>query len=52
MFMKKEQKLVVIAKTYDLILWSCNHASRIRKVSTVTSPTLGTLCSTAASATA
>ena len=26
--MKKTQKLVVITKTYDLILWSCNHTGR------------------------
>ncbi len=26
--MKKEQELIVITKTYDLILWSCNHTSR------------------------
>src|SRR3954453_10833879 len=26
--MKKDQKLIVITKTYDLILWSCNHTSR------------------------
>lgn len=26
--MKQEQELVVISKTYDLILWSCNHTSR------------------------
>jgi hypothetical protein len=26
--MKKEQELVVITKTYDLILRSCNHTSR------------------------
>jgi hypothetical protein len=26
--MKKEQELVVITKTYDLILWSCNHTSK------------------------
>ena len=23
--MKKDQELIVITKTYDLILWSCNH---------------------------
>ena len=26
--MKKVQELIVITKTYDLILWSCNHTSR------------------------
>src|SRR5208282_4813421 len=26
--MGKEQELIVITKTYDLILWSCNHTSR------------------------
>jgi hypothetical protein len=26
--MKKTEELVVINKTYDLILWSCNHTSR------------------------
>jgi hypothetical protein len=26
--MKKDQELIVITKTYDLILWSCNHTSR------------------------
>ena len=26
--MKKNEELTVIAKTYDLILWSCNHTSR------------------------
>ena len=26
--MKKDQELIVITKTYDLILWSCNHASK------------------------
>ena len=26
--MKKTDELVVITKTYDLILWSCNHTSR------------------------
>src|SRR6516162_257844 len=26
--MSKNQELIVITKTYDLILWSCNHASR------------------------
>jgi hypothetical protein len=25
---KKDQELIVITKTYDLILWSCNHTSR------------------------
>ena len=25
--MKKDQELIVITKTYDLILWSCNHTS-------------------------
>ena len=27
--MKKTEELVVITKTYDLILWSCNHTSRL-----------------------
>src|SRR6201988_2346924 len=26
--MKKSEELTVITKTYDLILWSCNHTSR------------------------
>jgi 23S rRNA-intervening sequence protein len=26
--MKKDQELIVITKTYDLILWSCNHTSQ------------------------
>ena len=26
--MKKAEELVVITKTYDLILWSCNHTRR------------------------
>jgi len=26
--MGKEQELIVIAKTYDLILWSCNHTGK------------------------
>jgi len=26
--MKKDQELIVITKTYDLILWSCHHTSR------------------------
>jgi hypothetical protein len=26
--MKKSEELLVITKTYDLILWSCNHTSR------------------------
>jgi hypothetical protein len=26
--MKKEQELIVITKTYDLILWSCNHTGK------------------------
>ena len=26
--MKKNAELVVITKTYDLILWSCNHTGR------------------------
>ena len=26
--MKKQAELIVITKTYDLILWSCNHTSR------------------------
>ena len=25
---KKDQELIVITKTYDLILWSCQHTSR------------------------
>jgi 23S rRNA-intervening sequence protein len=28
MSMRKEQELTIITKTYDLILWSCNHTSR------------------------
>jgi hypothetical protein len=26
--MNREQELIVITKTYDLILWSCNHTSK------------------------
>src|SRR5437660_5624591 len=26
--MAKDQELIVITKTYDLILWSCNHTSQ------------------------
>jgi hypothetical protein len=26
--MKKQEELVIITKTYDLILWSCNHTGR------------------------
>ena len=26
--MKKDQELIVITKTYDQILWSCNHTSK------------------------
>ena len=26
--MKKDQELIVITKTYDLILWSCNHTGK------------------------
>jgi len=26
--MKKDQELIVTTKTYDLILWSCNHTSK------------------------
>jgi len=26
--MKKDQELIVITKSFDLILWSCNHTSR------------------------
>jgi hypothetical protein len=26
--MKKDQELTVVTKTYDLILWSCNHTSK------------------------
>ena len=26
--MRKQEELAVITKTYDLILWSCNHTSR------------------------
>ena len=26
--MQKDQELIVVTKTYDLILWSCNHTSR------------------------
>ena len=26
--MKKDQELIVITKTYDLVLWSCNHTSK------------------------
>ena len=29
--MKKTEELVVITKTYDLILWSCNHTSRFAR---------------------
>lgn len=26
--MKNQERLVIITKTYDLILWSCNHTGR------------------------
>ncbi len=26
--MKRDEELTVITKTYDLILWTCNHVSR------------------------
>ena len=26
--MKKNEELMVITKTYDLVLWSCNHTSK------------------------
>ena len=26
--MKKNEELIIITKTYDLILWSCNHTGR------------------------
>ena len=26
--MKKQEELVIITKTYDLILWRCNHTGR------------------------
>jgi hypothetical protein len=26
--MKRKQELIVITRTYDLILWSCNHTSK------------------------
>ena len=26
--MNKQEELVIITKTYDLILWSCNHTGR------------------------
>ncbi len=29
--MKKGEELVIITKTYDLILWSCDHTSRFPK---------------------
>ena len=28
MSIQKDQELTVITKTYDLILWSCNHTSK------------------------
>src|SRR5437660_9413205 len=28
MSMKKDEELIVITKTYDLILWSCNHTGK------------------------
>src|SRR5262245_15134218 len=28
MSMKKDEELTVITKTYDLILWSCNHTGK------------------------
>ena len=41
--MKKQDELVVITRTYDLILWSCNHTGRFprqhRFVPTLLSPT-------------
>jgi len=30
--MKKTEELAVITKTYDLILWSCNHTSQFVRV--------------------
>ena len=30
--MKKQEELVIITKTYDLILWSCNHTGRFPAV--------------------
>jgi hypothetical protein len=30
--MKKTEELVVITKTYDLILWSCNHTRQFVQV--------------------
>ena len=30
--MQKTEELVVITKTYDLILWSCNHTSRLHEL--------------------
>ncbi|HUS40838.1 MAG TPA: hypothetical protein VMX74_15400 [Pirellulales bacterium] len=30
--MKKAAELVVITKTYDLILWSCNHTGLTKSV--------------------
>lgn len=29
--MKKQDELVIITKTYDLILWSCNHTGRFSR---------------------
>ena len=29
--MKKQEELVIITKTYDLILWSCKHTGRFPK---------------------
>jgi hypothetical protein len=29
--MKKDQELIVITKTYDLILWSCNFTSKFSR---------------------
>jgi hypothetical protein len=28
---KRDQELIVITKTYDLILWSCNHTSQFAR---------------------
>ena len=39
--MKKDQELIVITKTYDLILWSCNHTSRFPRVPKIGSNTQG-----------
>ena len=39
--MKKTEELVVITKTYDLILWSCNHTCRFPRNQTAVDELVG-----------